>query len=267
MNEKQIIELIKNCLLDAECPHIQANEDREQIKSLLLEESSHKVELVRWIIEHLTDLHEFSDDTEALNALGLNLKTLKGWEMVVKLIKSKKIYASSTDELRFARHYTDFLIDKDLAQPVQDILAKSSLIPRDIEKDVLSRPSKNEDLDLVGMSNEDTKGLKEALLNDCLSKQDKLENLKEAFETKSDIEIFSENADEVLQDMKKYNDDFEQDFKPWTDRVEAPQINLTLENQIDELYQDLFVIKKQLEANTELRKTALEISEVLHELK
>ena len=249
MNEKQIIELIKACLLEAECPHIQANEDREQIKSLLIEESSHKVELVKWIIKHLTDLHEFNDDTEALNALGLNLKSLKGWEMAVRLIKSKKIYACSTDELRFARHYTDFLIEKDLAQPVQDTPAKSSLIPRDIEKDVLSRPTKSEDLDLVGMSYEDIKGLNEALLNDCLSKQDKLENLKEAFETTLQVEMFINSADELLQDMKKYNEDFEQDFRPWTDRVEAPQTNEILETQIEKLHEDLTVIKKQIEAN------------------
>ena len=57
--------------------------------------------------------------------------------MVAKLIKSKKTYASSTDELRFARHYNEFLTDKDLAQPVQEGQNKSSLIPRDIEKDVL----------------------------------------------------------------------------------------------------------------------------------
>ena len=267
MNEKQIIDTVKQCLLDVDCPHIQANEDREQIKCLLLEDSSHKDELVKWIIEHLAELHEFEDTNEALSAFGLNLKTLKGWEMAVKLIQSRAAFAKSSDELRNARHYAEFLMQKDLALPVQDAIAKSSLIPRDIEKDVLSRPSKNDDLDLIGMNQNDTKALCDALMSDCQVKQDKLDRFGEQDVRKPDNQIFDDTVSNILQHMKKYNDDFEQDFKPWTDRVEAPATNQRLEDQISSLHANLNVIKKQLEANNDLRKTAIEINEILNDFK
>ena len=266
MNEKQILDSVKKCLLNIDCPHIQANEDREQIKSLLLENSSHKDELVKWIVTHLSDLHEFDDSNEALTAFGLNLKTLKGWEMAVKLIQSKTTISQSSDELRNARHYTEFLIDKDLALPVQDTPAKFSLIPRDIEKDVAARPSKNDDLDLIGMSPQETKALCDALTSDCQIKQDKLDEL-----IKKDLGKPDKNLDEtvghILQHMKKYTEDFDQDFKPWTDRVEAPETNQSLEGQISSLHRNLQVIQKQLQANNDLRKTAIEINEILKDLK
>ena len=201
MNEKQIIDTVKQCLLDVDCPHIQANEDREQIKCLLLEDSSHKDELVKWIIEHLAELHEFEDTNEALSAFGLNLKTLKGWEMAVKLIQSRAAFAKSSDELRNARHYAEFLMQKDLALPVQDTIAKSSLIPRDIEKDVLSRPSKNDDLDLIGMNQDETKALCDALISDCQVKQDKLDRFGEQDVGKPDNQIFDDTVSNILQNI------------------------------------------------------------------
>jgi hypothetical protein len=100
------IEEIRKGLLEADCPHIEADEDVEQIRTLLAEESDHKQILKNWILEQLSD----DPSDSSLKSLGLDFSgksALKNWKMAVKLLKAKKIHSEAG--LKEARHYLDFL--------------------------------------------------------------------------------------------------------------------------------------------------------------
>ena len=130
------IKAIKKDLLSLDCPHIDVTEDDLQIKNLLLENSNYRQELVKWLLETLTDSVEINLD-ETLQTLGLNLKTLNNWELALNLVCGKHINSESgLDGLRQARHYLDFLTNSNVATPMTFTTSnsKSNLIPRDIEK-------------------------------------------------------------------------------------------------------------------------------------
>ena len=134
-NEITKIKAIKKDLLSLDCPHIDITEDDLQIKNLLLENSNYRQELVKWLLETLTDSVEINLD-ETIQTLGLDLKTLNNWELALKLVCGKHINSESgLDGLRQARHYLDFLTNSNLATPMTFTSnSKSNLIPRDIEK-------------------------------------------------------------------------------------------------------------------------------------
>ena len=54
------IKAIKKDLLSLDCPHIDITEDDLQIKNLLLENSNYRQELVKWLLETLTDSVEIN---------------------------------------------------------------------------------------------------------------------------------------------------------------------------------------------------------------
>ena len=89
-DKEEIIKLksIKKNLLKLDCPHIDITEDDIQIKPLLLENSNYRQELIKWLLETLTDSVEFDVD-ETLQTLGLDLKTLTNWELALKLVEGK----------------------------------------------------------------------------------------------------------------------------------------------------------------------------------
>jgi len=265
MSEKEeLLQLksIKNNLLKLECPHIDITEDDIQIKSLLLENSNYRQELIKWLLETLIDSVEFDID-ETLQTLGLNLKTLPNWELALKLVEGKQIHSDSgLDGLRQARNYFDFLIKSNLATPLLPISnVKSNLIQRDIEKDVSSRCHKDDDINTLSIQIEDLKNIRNSLGEEKSS--------FEAFITADIYEPSDHNKtanykiDQVLEVMKQYRKDYEQDFKPWTDRSEAPETNDTLEKLIENMHGNVLQINQNLENNSKLRQSTIAITEVL----
>merc|ERR1712156_485971 len=85
-------------------------------------------------------------------------------------------------------------------------------------------------------------------------------------EQTDDNETANEKIDQVLEVMKQYRKDYEQDFKPWTDRSEAPETNETLENLIKNMTGNVLQINQNLENNSKLRQSTIAITEVLKNL-
>lgn len=260
------IKAIKEDLLSLDCPHIDITEDDYQIKNLLLENSNYRQELVKWLLETLTDSVEFDID-EALQTLGLDLKSLSNWELALSLVCGKKINSESgLDGLRQARHYLDFLMSSNLGTPMAAMSnSKSNLIPRDIEKDVLNRIKKEEDMEKISMQTNELTNTQRVLIQEkstfeqfITSDFNQLDNVghKKA----------NEKVDKVLEVVQKYRKDYEQDFKPWTDRSEAPDTNETLENLIQNMHVNVKQIHQNLENNSKLRQSTIAITEVLKQL-
>ena len=82
-------------------------------------------------------------------------------------------------------------------------------------------------------------------------------------EQTDDNETANEKIDQVLEVMKQYRKDYEQDFKPWTDRSEAPETNETLEKLIKIMTGNVLQINQNLENNSKLRQSTMAITEVL----
>ena len=72
----------------------------------------------------------------------------------------------------------------------------------------------------------------------------------------------NDRIEPVLRVMKTYKNDFEQDFKPWTDRIEAPIANQHLEELIQSLHSSVNTFNDHLELNKELRQCILGINQV-----
>merc|ERR1712062_306551 len=115
--------------------------------------------------------------------------------------------------------------------------SKSNLIPRDIEKDVALRCKKEDDPDILPMQIEDLKNVRNSIGKE-----------------KSSLEAF------ITADVN------EQDFKPWTDRSEAPETNETLEKLIRNMTGNVLQINQNLENNSKLRQSTIAITEVLKNL-
>merc|ERR1711973_382176 len=122
-------------------------------------------------------------------------------------------------------------MNANLATPMPSAFnSKSNLIPRDIEKDVALRCKKEDDPDILPMQVEDLKNVRNSI--------GKEKSSLEAFitadvnEQTDDNETTNEKIDQVLEVMRQYRKDYEQDFKPWTDRSEASETNETLEKLI-----------------------------------
>ena len=81
-----------------------------------------------------------------------------------------------------------------------------------------------------------------------------------------DDEKVHEKVDKVLEIIKKYRKDYEQDFKPWTERSEVPETNEMLEESIKHMHGNVLRINHNLENNSKLRQSTIAISEVVKKL-
>lgn len=274
----EAIEWIKKSLLKAHCPLIEANEDLEQIKILLTENSQHKTDLIAWILQELTDSSVASDAVgEIQKSFGLDFDgedCLKSWQMALTLIEAKVRYSEDGfDGLRLTRHYMEFLQNGGFAQPISSskLAVKSSLIPRDIEKDVLHRSAAsdaNHDLDLANMDGEAIEAIKAGLLKEIETKQKQLELLQSSVAKPDPLNAQTVNlhADAIQSLTAKHNTDFEQDFKSWTDRIQAPKTNESLENLIKGLHDQVRCISRNLNDIIALKKSALQLNELVKQI-
>jgi len=268
VSESNLIKSLRIDFLDEKCPHIDVNEDEAQIKVLLLEDSSYRNELIKWLLQNLTDSLNFGDTNETMMSFGLDLKSLCSWRLGVDLIKSKSKHSSSGfDGLRQARHYLDFLMTSNLATPVNAANVKSNLIPRDIDKDVTSRAKRDDDFDILAMKENDLSEIHQALYKEIAHKKSQLGDDVPCKAGKESVEFSNqENLDMIMKHAKQYIQDYEQDFKPWTDRSEAPETNGELECQIKDLHSIVHSISESLALNTDLRQSTVAISDLLKRL-
>ena len=263
MNDSTLIKSIKAQLLDEKCPLIDVNEDDNQIKSLLLNESEYRNELIRWFLENFTDTLDYGGVNEALSSLGLSLKTLKSWKMALNLHKSKKVYSESgIDGLRQTRQYMDFLTTNNLVTPTgHTSSAKSNLIPRDIDKDVTARAKKDEDLDILAMTEEELEEIQKALGSALEDKKAAIGNHDAGLSDKSVLDKMTT----VVSSLDKYRHDYEQDFKPWTSRMESPLTDERMEISIQNLHTAVSAISENLTLNANVRQSSVGISETVKE--
>ncbi len=257
MNEMDKVREIQKSLVSLKCPHIDQNEDEEQIKSLLLEDSCHKTALVQWLLELLTNGSSLSGLNEAQQSLGLDLKSIQSWSLALELAVGKfKLAQSDAAAFASAKDYLDLVWANDLAIPVDNAQSKSSLIPRDIEKDVWSRGKKDAECDIVAMTTQDFQVIKDSLVSE-------IQTRRSGIKPEPQVQPRDFDSENLIGNMKQYQVDFEQDFKPWTDRVDRPKQNIALEKAIEKLSSNMREIHGRLELNSKLRQVCLNINEAL----
>ena len=132
-------------------------------------------------------------------------------------------------------------------------------------KDVLHRTKNEEDPDSkLVMKMDDLKNIQNAQLQEKSSLEQFI--IAEVIQTESDHKKVNEKVDQVLEVVKQYGKDYEQDFKPWTDRSVTPDTNETLENFIKNMHENVQQINLNLENNSKLRQSTIAITEVLKNL-
>ena len=145
-----------------------------------------------------------------------------------------------------------------------------TLIPRDIEKDVLSKStakSSHGNVDIIEhMSIENIGSSNEALMKEISTKSSQLEDLKQGSTAVNN----SANVDRKVQSLQtlvqKYMQDFDSDFKVWTDKVKTPSTNESLESQIQHLNLNVQALNSAMESSSTLRQFATSCGETVKRL-
>ena len=128
--------------------------------------------------------------------------------------------------------------------------------------DVLSRVKKD-DSDIMKMENMNT------IRNGLVAEKSKFEafvNTTAVNEPVRDDVKVDEKVDNVLEIIKIYRKDYEQDFKPWTERSEVPETNELLEESIKLMHENVLQINHNLENNSKVRQSTIAITQVVKKL-
>ena len=284
--EKLQVDALRSKLISLECPLIEEDEDTEQVRSLLLDESEDRQHLFKWALDCLLTEPRCGDDTDGEDHLRANpgetLKTVFGlhfdsqhlapWELLARMIKAKNRLATEQD-MSYGSEWTriESNLSGQFSTPIDfsSSNAKSNLIPRDLEKDVAARTSgkKSEKFSLAVLSDEAILPSKQSLQEKIVTKQETLKNASSSPSTRSKGSVSSDamttRSGSCVRTMDQFGKEFELDLKPWTDRVKPVATNKEMEKQVQKLHDSLSVIKRQVSSNDNLRKQVARVSEMV----
>ena len=283
--EKHIIEDLRKRLIGLHCPLVEADEDAEQVKSLLLDDSEHRENLLGWLLERLTEddvvlsmeIAKCGDAATILASsfdLHFNNRHLDTWKVALRLLKAKKSFATNNTDETFScvRTYMDYLTEGEFARPIDfsaNAGGKSTLIPRDLEKDVSSRVAgkKAEAANLLLLQDEAILPSKENLVDKINTKREILD-LQSGELTKDHVpsQYMVEQVASCQKATDQFTKDFELDLKPWCDRVKPVKTDMVLENQGKKLQESLIVVQKQVGSNDQIRKHVASVNDIVRSL-
>ena len=128
--------------------------------------------------------------------------------------------------------------------------------------DVLSRVKKD-DSDIMKMENMNT--IRTALVAEKSKFEAFVSTTAVNEPVRDDVKV-DEKVDNVLEIIKIYRKDYEQDFKPWTERSEVPETNELLEESIKLMHENVLQINHNLENNSKVRQSTIAITQVVKKL-
>lgn len=246
------MEKIKQQFLVLKCPNVEASEELSQIKTLLLQDSIHRNQLIKWIAELM------DSSVDELDELGFDFDSIQGWRLSLTLVQSYK----DLDEKQYYGsliHTMDYLLENDLATPSTCVgtEANSTLIPRDILSDVSTRPAKNtaNECDLLAMTTTDFQNLKNSLIVDLRNRA-----YVETTNQSKPIATYEDFA-ELEESLRKMKQNLEQDFNPWTEASQIKRFGTnSLSSRVGKLHEKEAQISNSLKVDGDQRRCATSIS-------